>query len=270
MRKTLIALAAAAAAVVAVASPASAITRGGELDGDDHPYVGVMVAKDADGNPIWRCSGSLISPTVYVTAGHCTESPAVTAEIWFESDVQAGRPDNGYPFEGDTSVTGTTYTHPLYDPNAFYLYDLGVVVLEQPVELDRYAELPSEGYVDGLGKGRSNSVTAVGYGLQARSANPVKPEKTIASVTRYQAELMIVDTKGVAGIGSLPESNSLILSGDAKHGGTCSGDSGGPALDGDTLIAVTSFGLNLNCAGIGGSFRIDRELELAWISSFLG
>ena len=40
----------------------SAITDG-ELDGEGHPYVGLMVAKDIDGAPLWRCSGTLISPT---------------------------------------------------------------------------------------------------------------------------------------------------------------------------------------------------------------
>jgi len=99
----------------------------------------------------------------------------------------------------------------------------------------------------------------------------VKAEKTVAELTRYQADLMIVDTNGVAGIGSLPGTNSMTLSGDAKHGGTCFGDSGGPSLVGDNvLIAVTSFGLNGNCAGVGGVFRIDRTVELDWINSFLG
>ena len=46
----------AAAAVVAsfAITPTNAITYG-ELDGNGHPYVGLMVAKDADGNPLWRC-----------------------------------------------------------------------------------------------------------------------------------------------------------------------------------------------------------------------
>jgi len=47
----------------------------GELDGNRHPYVGLMVAQDADGNPLWRCSGTLMSPTIFLTAGHCTEPP---------------------------------------------------------------------------------------------------------------------------------------------------------------------------------------------------
>lgn len=257
--------------VMALTSPTFAITRGGELDGDDHPYVGLMVAIDAEGNPLWRCSGSLISATVYVTAGHCTESPAASAQIWFDTDVESGIPGNGYPFVGD--VGGTTHSHPLYNPNAFFLYDLGVVKLDGAgYPMAEYAELPAAGVVDTLDKGRKKgTVTAVGYGLQ--KINPVMIQ---ADRVRYQAELMIVDTNGVAGIGNidlgsdLPPTNSMILSGDAKHGGTCFGDSGGPSLiDGNVLVAVTSFGLNGNCAGIGGVFRIDRDVELGWIGGFL-
>jgi secreted trypsin-like serine protease len=275
--KRVLALIAALGVMIGLAAPAAAITRGGELDHDDHPYVGLMVAQDADGNPLWRCSGSFISDAVYVTAGHCTEAPAASAQIWLASDVESGIPANGYPFTGDAA--GTTYTHPLYVPSAFFLYDLGVVVLDEPLaseQLDEFATLPSAGAVDELGHGRKSAVvTAVGYGLQAASANPVKPEKTVAERVRYQADLFVVNTEGVAGLGNiqlpgdLPPTNSMILSGDAKHGGTCFGDSGGPALIGDTLVGVTSFGLNGNCGGIGGSFRIDRDLELGWIQGFL-
>ena len=76
------------ALLMALALPASAITNGGP-DGDDHPYVGLMVADDVDGNPLWRCSGTLISPTLYLTAGHCTEAPAASATIW-SSQVRSG------------------------------------------------------------------------------------------------------------------------------------------------------------------------------------
>ena len=80
-----------AALVVGASTAAHAITHG-ELDGEGHPYVGLMVAQDADGNPLWRCTGTLLSPTLFLTAGHCTEDPAVHVEIWFDADVEAGRP----------------------------------------------------------------------------------------------------------------------------------------------------------------------------------
>ncbi|MCU0308833.1 MAG: S1 family peptidase, partial [Thermoleophilia bacterium] len=93
-----------------------------------------MVAQDGLRNPLWRCSGTLLSPTVFLTAGHCT-SGAAHVEVWFAADVDAGRPANGYPFTGD--VGGTPYTHPEYPNAAFVVRDVGVVVLRQPEDAPR-------------------------------------------------------------------------------------------------------------------------------------
>ena len=161
-KRILVALAATGLLAVGVAS-AVAVTDG-EPDGEGHPYVGLMVAQDADGNPLWRCSGTLISPTLYLTAGHCTEAPAAHAEIWFDADVQAGIPGNGYPNNGD--VGGTPHTHPQYDPDAFYLFDLGVVVLDQPVAMAEYGKLPELDQLDSLSPKRGQQdVTFTADGL---------------------------------------------------------------------------------------------------------
>src|SRR5688572_26278635 len=150
-----------------VVSPLRAVTSG-ELDGNRHPYVGLMVAQAADGTPLWRCSGTLLSSTLFLTAGHCTESPAAHVEIWFDADVESGIPANGYPFDGD--VGGTPYTHPSYNPRAFYLFDLGVVVLKgKGITMSQYGKLPELDIIDKIVKerGKQNlSFTAVGYGLQ--------------------------------------------------------------------------------------------------------
>lgn len=148
--------------------PAGAITDG-ELDGNGHPYVGLMVAQDENGNPLWRCSGTLLSSTVYLTAGHCTEAPAAHVEIWFDADVESGIPGNGYPFTGD--VGGTPYTHPDYNPNAFFFRDAGVVVLDEPFASPNgeYGELPSLNELDALKTRRGKqdtTFTAVGYGCR--------------------------------------------------------------------------------------------------------
>ena len=76
MKRTIFSLILALALIVGTFGVAFAVTDG-ELDGDGHPFVGLMIAQDADGNPLWRCSGTLLSPTLYLTAGHCTEAPAV-------------------------------------------------------------------------------------------------------------------------------------------------------------------------------------------------
>ena len=64
---------------------------------------------------------------------------------------------------------------------------------------------------------------------------------------------------------------SLLLSNNHSTGGTCFGDSGGPNFLGDTNIVagVTSFGMNGNCAGTGGVFRMDRQNVLDFVNYYL-
>jgi hypothetical protein len=250
-----------------LALPAAAITRGGVPDGDDHPYVGLMVAGfDVEGEfqPAWRCSGALISPTVYVTAGHCTFG-ADHVELWFETDLEPTPGAFGYPFEGE--VSGEPFTHPEYLDEAFFLYDLGVVVLDEPVHLaGGYASLPEVDELEQLGKGRNRAaITAVGYGLQG-----IVPQG-VDLKTRYRADLFVVNATGFIGLKQVPGSGYFATSSDAKHGGTCFGDSGGPVLRGgtDTILGVTSFGITANCTAPGGAYRIDRTPDLRFINDFL-
>ena len=274
-RSTLLIGAGAALVAVGVAAPADAITRGGSLDGDDHPYTGIMIAKDVDGEVLWRCSGALVSPTLYVTAGHCVSEPAATAEIWFRSDLEPDPSVHGYPNDGE--VSGTVYPHTDYVDSSFWAHDLGVVVLDEPKTVDRYASLAPAGFVDQMTKGRRKAgatVTAVGYGLQqVIDGNPFDDAdiKLQNDKTRYQADLMIVDVRGVAGLGIFNPGQSFTVSGDARHGGTCFGDSGGPILAGgtDIIVAVNSFGLNGNCAGIGGVYRVDQPDDIEFLAQFI-
>lgn len=251
------------ALLVVVVASVSAITDG-ELDGDGHPYVGLMVAQDENGAPMWRCSGTLLSPTLYLTAGHCTEAPAAHVEIWFDADVQSGIPANGYPFTGD--VGGTPYTHPQYNPAAFFLYDLGVVVLDSPVVMDEYGTLPELDVLDQMARqrGRQNvTFTAVGYGLQ--QINPVFVESERVRMLA-RPHLVQINVPGFTG------DFSILLSNNHSTGGTCFGDSGGPNFIGDSNVVggVTSFGINGNCAGTGGVYRVDRADDLDWLNSEFG
>lgn len=71
MRTRLFTVLAALAMLVVPAGTAAAITYG-EPDGTEHPYVGLVVFYDEEGTPTHRCSGTLLSSTVFLTAGHCT------------------------------------------------------------------------------------------------------------------------------------------------------------------------------------------------------
>jgi V8-like Glu-specific endopeptidase len=266
MRRTGLVLLTVMALLAVTFVPAFAVTDGG-LDGDGHPYVGLMVAQDADGNPLWRCSGTLLSPTLFLTAGHCTEAPAAHVEIWFDADVESGIPANGYPFTGD--VGGTPSTHPSYNPNAFYLFDLGVVVLDAPMVMSEYGELPSLNQLDALKTRRghnNNTFTAVGYGLQQSFPDAASWKEHNVRVRMFATPHLIQINGGLVG------DYSLLLSNNAHTGGTCFGDSGGPNFIGDSnvLAGVTSFGLNGNCAGTGGVYRVDRADDLDWLNGTFG
>ena len=244
---------------------AYAITNG-TPDNGEHPYVGLAVYDHANGSPMWRCSGTLLSPTVYITAGHCTYG-ASRATIWFEEDVQSGIPGNGFPFGGSTTVDGTPYTHPDYNPAFFTLYDLGVVILDEPVYMQNYAVLPEAGLLDSFQnmRGRQDTtMTAVGYGLQK-----INPVYSIGQRVRLKAVLELISINhNLAG----PAGTTINLTSNVKTGGTCFGDSGGPLFKSNTNIvaAVTSYGLNGNCVGISGGYRVDTDDDLNWLYTEFG
>ena len=266
---TLLALGLALPMVLGTTTATSAITDG-QLDGNDHPFVGLMVAQDTSGAPLWRCSGTLLSPTVFLTAGHCTESPAAHVEIWFDADVQSGIPANGYPNTGD--VGGTPHTHPLYDPNAFYLHDLGVVTLDDPVPMDEYGALPELHRLDAFdskGAQAKARFTAVGYGLQKSFPDAASWKNAALRIRMVAHPKLIQINRGIVG------DYSILLSNNAHTGGTCFGDSGGPNFigydgpgDAHVIAGVTSFGRNRTCAGTGGVYRVDQADDLEWLATF--
>jgi Trypsin len=265
-KKTLLVALSVLAAIVIAIIPIAAITDG-ELDGNRHPYVGLMVAQAADGTPLWRCSGTLLSSTIFLTAGHCTESPAAHVEIWFDADVQSGIPGNGYPFKGDAG--GKPLTHPNYDPRAFFRFDLGVVVLKTGVVMPQYGALPQLNVLDKMATRRGQqdvTFTAVGYGLQQSfpdQASFLEHNQRVRMLAR--PHLLQINT-GFTG------DFSILLSNNAATGGTCFGDSGGPNFIGDSNVVggVTSYGLNVNCAGTGGVYRVDRADDLNFLYSTFG
>jgi len=266
-RSKLIALTIALILLIVMVTPVAAV-QFGEPDGNNHPYVGLLVF-DVGGSPAWRCSGTLLSPTVMLTAGHCTFGTS-GGRVWFEPDVESGIPGNGYPFGGGTSIEfSAIYTHPDYVDGAFYLYDAGVVILSQPVNLGTYGQLANVGLLDELSTKRGlqeQNFTVVGYGLQS-----VVPSLQ-ADRVRYQGTVKLIDVKGTAGIPAGTSASFTNNPGQGNgQGGTCFGDSGGPIFHGNSNIiaAVTSYGLNANCAGTGGGYRVDTADDQNFINQFL-
>jgi len=246
---------------------ALAITNG-QPDGEAHPYVGLVVFDDAEG-PAWRCSASLLSPTVLLTAGHCTDG-AVAARVWFDEVVQ-GNPE--YPFSGTSSYDGTPYTNPDFCIGCgnglpgFAIRDVGIVVLSEPVPAEvvaEYAELPASGLVDTLRN--KTGLDLVGYGVQEQ-LHGGGPPVWAGLRNRFYAPSELVSGKFTHSA----EFMRIALNPGGGSGGTCFGDSGGPDLlrDSSTVLAVNSYVTNSNCSGVGYSSRIDIPEVLDWINGFM-
>jgi hypothetical protein len=254
-----------------------------------------MAALDEDGEYLWRCSGTLISPRIFLTAGHCTApdpyygTPA-SAQIWFDTGpidvdknyVDPDPPDSGdgcsdpsvkgYPCIGD--VGGTPYYHPDYLDYPWFMHDLGVVVLDKKVKMGEYGALPELGLLDEIAAEYNKPdilFTAVGYGLQKSfpTAAAWKDQAIRIRMLAYP-HLLQINTPGFTG------DFSVLLSNNTSTGGTCFGDSGGPNfiwMDGEEtniVAGVTSFGMNPTCAGTGGVYRVDTADDLDWLFEEFG
>jgi hypothetical protein len=268
-------------------SPVAAIT-GNWVEDYEHPFVGLVVFYDANGEFIWRCSGTLLDPYTFLTAGHCadTEGGAVTARVYFQQDAGANYdpatqvdPVSGYPqycADGTLGVTCATsdeiynfgFTGSLTLPDT---HDVGLLILDQPIYLSEYGELPEPNLLDQYVTSRGTQdilFTVSGYGLTYKEQlQNGKPNES------YRERLMAAS--------SLVNLNSLLNSGfnlqtngnGAGRGGTCNGDSGGPVFLGDyssnLVVGVTSFGLNSLCRGTDFAYRVDQPAVLEWIESYM-
>lgn len=267
MRTKLLVLVAVIALTAIMVVPTAAITDG-TPDGNGHPFVGLLVF-DVGGSPAWRCSGTLLSPTVLLTAGHCTDGTS-GGRVWFESDIQSQQTALGYPRGGATSIPFCDIaTHPQFNEGSFVLHDVGVVTLCSPVIRDTYGVLPTVNQLDTLKTKRGVqdvTFTAVGYGLQKSFPDAASFQNSALKIRMVATpKLNQINVPGFTG------DFSLLLSNNANTGGTCFGDSGGPNFLGDSNVVagVTSFGINGNCAGTGGVFRMDRQNVLDFVNSFL-
>ncbi|MEO8274154.1 MAG: trypsin-like serine protease, partial [Chloroflexota bacterium] len=297
----------ASAAVLAVAmvAPAAAVT-GNYREDFEHPFVGLVAFYDSDWEFIHRCTGELLSPTVLLTAGHCTNDDslpdgavAAHARAWFLQDVGSHYdattqqdPVTGYPdsctgtlgdgIAGGWCAESSTMFNYGFDNFAGFpdIHDIGIVILDQAVDLGEYASLASAGTVEALVKARGTQDTTMrvsGYGLSYRLITPPKGPNagnannlSISFRLRLQADETFINLYN-----NNSQGYTLVANGNGNgKGGTCNGDSGGPVFwpaNSNRVVAVSSWGwLNAGCRGIGFYYRTDRGDTLAWIRDVVG
>jgi hypothetical protein len=256
------------AATFASAAPAGAITFGA-LDGNRHPYVGALIA-DYDPTVPGQdllCSGTLISPTVFLTASHCTEFlPSVGVdpdEVFVSFDPEPSDAD-GAALPTATLLPATYHTHPEYgysgpggnsDP-----HDIAAVVLDTPYTGATPARLPTASYLNTLDL-KSQRFTAVGYGT-------VREDKTTGPNAFFFDGKRRFVTQGFNAL-----NNSwlrLSMNPSTGSGGTCYGDSGGPHFLGDTnlVVSITITG-DTPCRATDVTYRTDTASARAFLGQYV-
>jgi secreted trypsin-like serine protease len=231
---------------LAAAQPAAAITNG-EPDGLGHPNVGGLVADQAYSDGTWiYCSGTLISPTVFLTAAHCGEGGRV--RVTFDTAYQAG----------DKVHSGTFYGDPLYNGAQSDPHDIAVVVLDRRVGIAP-AKLPASGSLSGLPA--EQSFTSVGYGAYEVTNSPGGHQYLYDDVRMVATGTLNAITPAWLRISMNPATGD---------GGTCYGDSGGPNFLGDSnVVAATTITGDSVCRATNVDYRLDTSSARTFLGNYV-
>jgi trypsin len=242
----------------------------GEPDGNRHPFVGTIIFQLPSG--YFSCSGTLLSSTVFLTAGHCTEEGGVAnLNTWVTfAPIPSFAGRENYPSLGaflddrkNGWVKGDAIAHPRYNDFAEFpaTYDVGVVLLRKGVSKSTYGALPPLGFLEGIRRAADNKFTTVGYGMQGL----IKP--FLEDIyERYQGQVKLVELNSTFDGGM----SAKFSSNPGTGGGSCFGDSGGPVFYGTTnmVVAVVSWG-NTPCIGVDYQFRVDTAIAQDFVRQYV-
>jgi secreted trypsin-like serine protease len=233
---------------LATAAPAGAITNG-TADGRGHPNVGGLVASEPYPDGTWiYCSGTLISPTVFLTAAHCADDGERVA-VTFDTAYEAG----------DKVYTGTFEADPLYNGSQSDPHDIAVVVLDRAVKGIEPARLPEAGSLSGLSA--TQRFTSVGYGAYEVTRGP-------------GGRKFLYDDVRMVATGTLNSINAswlrISMNPATGNGGTCYGDSGGPNFLGTTnIVAAITITGDAVCRATNVDYRLDTESARAFLGQYV-
>ena len=271
-KRTIAALAAATLTLAACSEPTtsasplaptapSAIVNG-TYTGSAYPSVGGLLLdwnnNGIDGNDLY-CTGSLISPTVFLTAAHCVVGEASTAQwyVSFAPDLFA---------KGAKFIKAESFAYdPQYGHDQANLHDLAVIILPASAtkSLTPYS-LPKRGELDALSaKGALSDAIFINVGYGTSATKTGQPSFSFDG-RRYWSESEFMGLQKFW-LGLLMNASATGL------GGDCYGDSGGPKFletNPGVVYATVTTG-DANCRATSWDYRTDTDAARAFLSQFV-
>jgi secreted trypsin-like serine protease len=235
-------------AVLVLAAPAGAITNG-TADGQKHPNVGGLVSPTQYSDGTWLyCSGTLISPTVFLTAAHCA-TDGERVGVTFDTAYAAG----------DKVYYGTFHADPLYNQRQSDPHDIAVVVFAKAIRGITPARLPAANSLAGLSG--SQQFTSVGYGAYEVTNGP-------GGHQYLYNDVRMVATGTLNAIN--PAWLRISMNPATGNGGTCYGDSGGPNFLGTTnVVAAITITGDAVCRATNVDYRLDTPSARAFLGRYV-
>ena len=239
-------------AALSLAPGAFAITFG-EPDGGDHPNVGGVIV-DIDGDKFLVCTGTLISPTVFLTAAHCI----FDGDYFVSFDAEITSKSKLLP--------GTPFAHPEFTFSQNDPHDIAVIVLDQPVRGITPASLPSAGLLNNLNL-NGQKFTGVGYGLHERVHTPGGGAPLFEDNNERWRSVSEFNALSSAWL-------RLSQNPATGDGGTCFGDSGGPNFLGagnseTPIIAALTVTGDAVCRATNVTYRLDTPQARSFLGVFV-
>ena len=239
-------------ALLSLAPGAFAITFG-VPDGGDHPNVGGVIV-DIDGEKFLVCTGTLISPTVFLTAAHCI----FDGDYFVSFDAEITASSKLHP--------GTPFVHPDFTFSQNDPHDVAVIVFAKPVKGITPAALPSAGLLNNLNL-NGQKFTGVGYGLHEQVHTPGGGAPLFEDNNERW--------RSVSDFNALSSAWLRLSQNPATgDGGTCFGDSGGPNFLGagnseTPIIAALTVTGDAVCRATNVTYRLDTPQARAFLGVFV-
>jgi trypsin len=258
-RRLLIVAAVSCASFGATAAPSMAVVGGGPASPGEYPAVTEVILGKA-----FLCTGTLISPTYVLTAGHCgsiTGGAGVSTPAAWPAPLIDVRIGGVNQTDGEKVPVKSVTVNPNYLLNSGY--DISLLELQSA---STKAPVPVAGTGERSTWDAGDLETIVGWGTTSEGGDT--PD------VLQEAQVPITTDAYCAGAYSDFDATTMVCAGFPQGGvDTCQGDSGGPlfgttSLGALRLVGATSYGEGCARPGKPGVYARVADTELReWIRS---